>query len=413
MRLRSSIYAALVGSTLAWTNPLLTKNAAEIVRQAATRQATSAAIVDIDDDTVASLFNVNDKMLDMLESAQLSSSVCLEEMTKILLDRDAHPPGSLSWDVLDAAFPVLNAWAKTHTEVGAQTAENILERLQLEENSSRKQLVTAKHYGVVVDAWAKSNHPQAAQRAEFILNKMKSPNRVAYNAVMSAWARQGNVKEALRLLQKMPSCTTQDYNTLLAAHAKCGNAREAESLLNDMMSSEHDVVPDIVSYNCVLDAWAKSRDEGAAERALVLLQSLPEADARSFSCVASAFVKKGNVDQVQSLLAEAQDRGIEMDAYLQNTLLEAFAMRGEATRAQQYLDQMEQEGLANSVSYNTVIKAWKRSGASDAAQQAEKILDCMAAQQLDDVFTYTSVVSYLFAGELLSLNMLLMSLCCR
>jgi uncharacterized membrane protein len=76
-------------------------------------------------------------------------------------------------------------------------------------------------------------------------------------------------------------------------------------------------------------------------------------------------------------LDEAQDRGIELDAYLQNSLLEAFAMRGEATLAQEYLDEMEQEGMANSVSYNTVIKAWKRSGASNAAQQAEAILDRM------------------------------------
>jgi pentatricopeptide repeat protein len=313
-------------------------------------------------------------------------------MTKILLDRKAHPPGSLSWDVLDSSFPVLLAWAKTRTVVGAQTAQEILERLHLEERY-RKPLVTPKHYGVLVDAWAKSNHPQAAQRAEEALTKMPQPNRVAYNAVMSAWARQGNVQEAERLLQEMPSHTTQDYNTLLAAHAKCGNARQAESLLRDMVTSRsEDVVPDIVSYNCVLDAWAKSTDKGAAERAFAILQSLPGADARSYSCVASAFVKKGDLDRVQALLDEAHDRGIELDAYLHNSLLEAFAMQGEATRAQEYLDEMEQEGVANSVSYNIVIKAWKRSGASNAAQQAEAILDRMVARRLDDVVTYTSVV---------------------
>jgi pentatricopeptide repeat protein len=358
----------------------------------------------VDDDAVSlsSLSSDDVRMMSLLESAQTSSPVCLTEMTKILLDRSAHPPGSLSWDVLDASFPVLHAWAKTHTVVGAQTAQEILERLHLEERY-RNQLVTPKHYGVLVDACAKSNHPQAAQRAEEMLAKMQQPNRVAYNAAMSAWARQGNVREAERLFQKMPSHTTQDYNTLLAAHAKCGNARQAESLLRDMVtSSSEKVAPDIVSYNCVLDAWAKSTDEGAAERAFAILQSLPGADARSYFCVASAFVKKGDLDRVQALLDEACDRGIELDAYLQNSLLEAFAMEGEATRAQEYLDEMEQEGVANSVSYNIVIKAWKRSGASNAADQAEEILDRMVARQLDDVVTYTSVVSIVRGNLLLA-----------
>jgi pentatricopeptide repeat protein len=55
-----------------------------------------------------------------------------------------------------------------------------------------------------------------------------------------------------------------------------------------------------------------------------------------------------------------------MDAYLQNTLLEAYALQGDASHAMEQLQRMQGEGVANAVSYNTVIKAIKKSAATDA-----------------------------------------------
>jgi hypothetical protein len=82
-------------------------------------------------------FSNNDEnnMMNLLESAQSSSCVHLEEMTFIFLSSSQqHPPGTLSWDVLDTSYSVNYAWSKTSTQIGAETAHAIFKRLQEEEN---------------------------------------------------------------------------------------------------------------------------------------------------------------------------------------------------------------------------------------------------------------------------------------
>jgi hypothetical protein len=71
----------------------------------------------------------------------------------------------------------------------------------------------------------------------------------------------------------------------------------------------------------------------------------------------------------------------------------AHAMERNAKLAEEFLEEMEHEGIATNFSYNTVIKAWKKSGASNMAQRAEAILNHMMARAVDDVVSYTSVVS--------------------
>jgi len=329
----------------------------------------------------------------LLKTVPSSSSVCLEELTTIFLDSETYPPGTLSSDVLGyASFTVLNEWRKTASQAGAEMAHNILKRLILEEECTSKQLVTLKHYGMVVDAYSRADNPRAAEQ---VLGEMKeAPDRAILKPIMNAWARQGNVEQAMRVFRQLPSRKTKDYTVVLSAHAKCGSAREAEALLREMVTSDDENVrPNVVSYNCVLDGWSKSGERGAADRALSILSSLPKPDAVSYSCVMNAYIKEGNLSKVKDLYGQEQSQGIGLDANVQNLLIAAYAKDGNAERAEELLDEMEHEGIADVVSYSEVMKAWKESGATDMAQQVEKIWDRMTARGLQDVVSYTTVVS--------------------
>jgi pentatricopeptide repeat protein len=134
---------------------------------------------------------------------------------------------------------------------------------------------------------------------------------------------------------------TGDYNVLLAAYARIGDGRRAQGLLKDMIDNGVDA--DVISYNCVLDSWAKCTEEGAAERAEMILTTLQR-----------------NYDNGYSYICP------------------------------------------NPRSYATVVKAWQNSNSPYGAQRAEAILERM--EQLDacsgrklnvcpDAFTYTGVVS--------------------
>jgi len=402
--------AALLGEAFAWTNPVsnmgsLAASSSAHRAPSSPRAPLSAATLSAkratpedeyhkDQNAMTGLYDEDN--VSELKTVPSSSSVSLEGTTSIFLDSETHPPGTLSQDMLDTSFAVLNAWSKTATQMGAETAHKILSRLKLEEECTNKQLVTMKHYGTVVEGYSKAKNPRAAEQ---VLGEMReAPDRRMLNSIVRAWAWQEEVEQAMRVFQQIPSPTTKEYNSLLWAHAKCGNAREAEALLREMVNSENENVhPNMMSYNSVLEGWSKSGEKGAADRALSILSSLPEQpDAFSYWCVTNAYLNEGNTNKVKCLLEQVQSQGIEIGARLQNTLLLAYAKEGNAEYAEQLLDDMEHEGIANKKSYTTVIKAWKESGATDMAQRAEAILDRMVARGLQDIIAYNTVVSLKF-----------------
>lgn len=355
----------------------------------------------------------------------------LQEQTDPFLDPTMYPLGSLPASFSTGSLLVMNAWARTASPTGAWTAAAILERLEREVEAGNAEIglfLSVMHYSVVAHAWAKSDHHQAGLQAEQVLDSLLErsktnpslvPNRVVFNCVIHAWSRQGNTERAEAMFERMKAnptihLETGDYNALLSAYARQGNARKAESVLKDMLDSE--IEPDLISYNCILDSWRQDEEPGAAERAESILETLQQnydnlesdirPNGRSYSSVASAYIKTGRSDavaQAERLLSLAEERGLAHDSYLYNSVLDAWAMSGDvdaAAKAEAILDDMERVGNVNTVSYNTVIKAWKRSTHKDAPARAEALLNRMEHLHKNDftlvvgpdVFTYTSVI---------------------
>ena len=101
----------------------------------------------------------------------------------------------------------------------------------------------------VINCWSKSNKLEAPKHARSILddmisqskgkngNKAISPNRITYNSVADAYARQGNVDGALEVIKLMED----DYRS-------SGNIY---------------VKPDILTYNILIGCWSKSGKSNA------------------------------------------------------------------------------------------------------------------------------------------------------
>ena len=298
------------------------------------------------------------------------------------------PPGSLTKEVVDIVFPLLWSWGKTESVEGASMVERLLNRLEEEVVAGNDGLwLNHKHYTLAVDAWGKSGHENSSENAERLLRKMEqhagdiSPSRVTYNAVICANAKQGNMDRAASILAEMEASLdvqpiTNDYNALLAGYARLGKAREAEEVLKRMvdrcnlMGDTCQCVPDIYSYNILLDAWSKSNLPGRGSRAESILEALHvqsdnneipfRPDARTYGAVMCAIVRSNEEDSVeraQQLLDQAEVSGVEQDEYLHTALLDAYAScskPGSAEKAEELLDSLEAEGLANHVAYNTV-----------------------------------------------------------
>jgi Asp-tRNA(Asn)/Glu-tRNA(Gln) amidotransferase C subunit len=156
----------------------------------------------------------------------------------------------------------------------------------------------------------------------------------------------------------------------LDAWAKSGGGRKsaerAEEILEWMdrlyRSGNQDVRPDTITFNAVLDAWARSGDRMAAHRAEQILDHMDE-------------------------LYRAGNHGVKPDTYTYNTLINAHAKsseKGSAARAEHVLQVMKQRYLdgdndfkPNTRTHTSVIDAWAKSGEKGAAKRAEQILNNM------------------------------------
>jgi len=268
-------------------------------------------------------------------------------------------------------------------------------------------------YDAVIDCWARSGRPDAEVRAIELLNKMETlstkkgnvlePTVRTYNAVLTALARAGQGEKAQALLERMfrlnvtpnvhcysnvitayanstppnpgaaldvlrrmkqhSDCKPNviSYSSAISAFAKVGDPYQAKPLLDEMVDisqSENDIkmMPNIVTINSVLEAFANAQSFESAERAEEFLYAIPTNYAN-----------------------------IQPDVVSFSTVMLAWANLGEGARAERILEKMEEsfqhsdseKMCANVVSYTTAIKAWSKSDDIDAPAHVERILNKM------------------------------------
>ncbi len=156
------------------------------------------------------------------------------------------------------------------------------------------------------------------------------------------------------------------------AWAKSGGGRKAAERAEEILewmdrlhkAGNVSVRPDTITFNAVLDAWARSGDRMAAHRAEQILDHMDE-------------------------LYRAGNLGVKPDTYTYNTLINAHAKsseKGSAARAEHVLEVMKKRYLdgdgdfkPNTRTHTSVVDAWAKSGEKGAARRAEQILNNMIA----------------------------------
>jgi len=351
----------------------------------------------------------------------------LKEYTNIILDEENYPVGSLPEKVVRACFDILFQHRRLETIESAELVEAILNRME-REDVNLVRLNTA-HYTIAISAWADSGHPFAGRKGDKIfqhmqglaktgVNPLAAPDRVTYSTLQKAYINQGDVDKAHEILkalednpkQIMPTAT--DYSTLMAAFARVGRGREAEELLKRMLDlynerGAHIYAPSLTNYNMVLDAWAKCHNEpGAVQRSLDILNAMHDLvdqqgyvslhpDERSYTAVITALGRDGNIDNVQTardVFEQALSKGIRPDPYMYTALMMVYSNVKDAENTELLLEQMECDGIENSIAYNIVLRAWKSSSNQDAPERAERILERMIERGVADTISFTTVI---------------------
>jgi hypothetical protein len=212
--------------------------------------------------------------------------------------------------------------------------------------------------------------------------------------------------------------TFSDYMMLLTSFARYGDARKAEEVLKRLVdickeTGSDDYAPDLFVYHRVLDAWALSNERIAGQRATQILDglhaladqgdlSLKPVEHTYTSVIAAINHSKNDdrVQQAQKLFDQALARGIIPGVYMYASLMGAYASAGNVEKCQEILKLQEVQGIANVVTYNSVIKALTGSAAPDAVERAEEVLERLISLDLANKISYTSVMaSYARRGD--------------
>jgi len=399
-------------------------------------QSFSTTLADSDRD-VGTFRSENEAIVDVAEAKLEENEYFAKEITRqILSDRldygENPEDNQLITLTTNNIISVLTYHSQQQSVDGAETIDKILGRLEeiidVGENTYFK--LHCGHYTIAVTAWSKSGHPDSAERATGIVNRMKERNialnEVTYNAWMHAYMIKNNISMVEEIFQNMKETIptkirVQEWNILLLAHSKQGRPKEAEEIVKTMVrrynSGTSEVLPDLISYSILLDAWSKSDEEGRGFRAETILDSIEERDI-SFdkttyaeSTASSPYVaamrtiihsgEENIVERVESIYKRVLVLGVAPDAYIYATLLEAYASARSADASKKVSEvlAMMQEKLNDisiedkTVVYNAALKLLKQSREPNSIDRAEELFMTMKSEGTADEFTYGTMLA--------------------
>lgn len=330
---------------------------------------------------------------------------------------------------------VMDAWAQSGSE-GAE--ERVLSILMYAIQRQQDSVQAQRHgepplegtvvkpnvfmFNAAIHAWVNSERGlEGAEQAEAILRMMeKLAERDELGEVDENDSDDLGLKPTNRTLSLVIDAWAQCENI-----DKTGKAAQRAQDILDMMERLYregqDVKPSYVSFTSCIAAWSRSeRHKYAAVRAEALLDRLlklyEETDDKDFkptvstgNAVISAFAKSERFDSIKRAKAvfERLKDFCEPDAYSYNSVMNAYAKKGEGLMAKNLLQEMEDAcdsgnaaACPDGTTYHTTIYALSKSSRQGSAEEAEQLLNKMndlynqgRTDLIPTTAAYTSVIA--------------------
>ncbi|KAL7553715.1 hypothetical protein ACHAWF_017036 [Thalassiosira exigua] len=350
----------------------------------------------------------------------------------------------------------------------AAMVEQLLDRLLREDGRQRqgdrdRDTVNARTYNLAIKAWANANVRGSAGNAERVLKRLKvadinagedrgssRPDLYSFAYCYAAWHREstfaasnaGNAKASSAAMRKAEAVLQSMKQVLMKGdgqHSRPFNFVEDVNALLVMWSNTNINSPDLLdkflryiaiesrgtndiwlnsrSYNLVINAWAKSGNHKAQQRAEMLLKEMEEdnfvmPDLLSYSGVISCITKgkrltDTDANNAEYLLHRMVAKRVQPDTVIFNQVLNIHSKKGSkgsAVRCEQLLDWMQElatEGneqvSPDARTYNIILSAYAN---EIGAREAEIILDRLEGLGVANGVSYIVVMdAYAKGGD--------------
>jgi len=202
---------------------------------------------------------------------------------------------------------------------------------------------------------------RGAGAGEELLLRCPQPQVRAWNAVLSAFAREKNQFKVGSLFRQM---TDLEHRPTLDTF--CGLMRIVDPTEVLRLMDVYDVKPTARLFSILISRHAANSDTEQAKQAEQMMKERGLVhDADSTLALATAYARLGDVDKVKRLL---QGRN---DVLASNTLLHAFACRGDTVGMVRLFRDMLRRGLSlDAATFKLLITSHMRDGNNQAAELA-------------------------------------------
>ena len=316
---------------------------------------------------------------------EVSENVCAKKASEIMARiRSIREEKDLPYNEMIAVL------CKCRNRSAAVAVEHLLYKMIMiqKESNTNATKVDVITFNSAISAWLRISHIEhdAGQRALVILNRMKGmwrigdcpvkPNINSFSMTIKALIRSEGPSAALQA-----EALLQDF-----LYFQDGNWQNEQQDIKNL-------------FDTVLDALEKCsvENEDASNTSLNLLRVMERTqkvvpDSKSYLHVLRALSKRGmssitHMEQIVNEIEQNSERNMNaiLNTEIYNTLVKVYAEYGRGREAEATLQKMKKTFLhgnkeikPNSVTWNSVIKAYIKSADKGAAYNASRILQEMA-----------------------------------
>ncbi|KAL6660869.1 hypothetical protein ACP70R_000253 [Stipagrostis hirtigluma subsp. patula] len=170
--------------------------------------------------------------------------------------------------------------------------------------------------------------------------------------------------ETLSLELNASSCLLDmiAYSVIVRMYTKAGRPEDACSVLAEM-EKQKEIVPDKYLFLDMLRTYQKcGLIEKLADTYYWILKSQIEFDEAMYNCIINCCGRAIPIDELSRIFDEMIQQGHMANTVTLNVLLDIYGKAGLFNRAEKVFLMARKQGLADIISYNTIIAAYAQSG---------------------------------------------------
>ena len=260
-------------------------------------------------------------------------------------------------------------------------------------------------YGILIKAYGKTNDLiKAFEMFEQMKNKKMKINEVAYGCLLDACVKNDRMDLALILFDNMKkdniSFNTVHYTTMIKGYSKSGNFEEALRTFYKMKENAR-TLPNLITYNCIIDACVKVDNISTAIELLNDLlnpSSQLKPDLITFSTLIKGLCMRKEVETAYYYLGLMQEAGIRADEAIFNLVLENCFSVNNYELGLKVFDMMQQTGvLPSNITFSIMIRLHSR---AHKLVKVIEVLDIMRGYRIrPSLIIFTNIIQACFKAN--------------